>query len=122
MKIETINIKQDYPPADVAVALMEIEIERLAKTETLALKVIHGYGSHGVGGEIKKQAHLRLGQLKRKGLILDFIPAEQFGILARQNKYIEQNLEELIFDPDLSNYNNGITIVFLKPKNKGRKL
>ena len=115
MKIETINIKQDYPPADVAVALMEIEIERLEKTQTLALKVIHGYGSHGVGGEIKRQTHIRLKQLKRKGLILDFIPAEQFGILARQNKYIEQNLAELIFDPDLSNYNNGITIVLLKP-------
>lgn len=114
MKIETINIKQDYPPADVAVACMEIEIERLKNTDALALKVIHGYGSHGVGGEIKKQVHARLFALKKQKKILDYIPAEQFGYLARQDKYIQQNLEELVFDPDLKNYNNGITIVLLK--------
>ena len=114
MKIETINIKKDYPPADVAVAQMEIEIERLEKSDTLALKVIHGYGSHGVGGEIKKQVHARLHQLKKQQKILDYIPAEQFGFLARQDKYILNNLPELIYDLDLGNYNNGITIVLLK--------
>ena len=114
MKIETINIKTDYPPADVAVAEMEIEIERLEKSDTLALKVIHGYGSHGVGGEIKKQVHARLFKLKKQQKILDYIPAEQYGYLARQDKYIVNNLPELVFDPDLSNYNNGITIVLLK--------
>ena len=96
MKIETINIKDDYPPADVAVAQMEIEIERLAFSDTLALKVIHGYGSHGVGGEIKRQVHSRLNLLKRQGRIKDFIPAEQFGFLARQQEYIVNNLFELL--------------------------
>lgn len=116
MKIETINIKLDYPPADVAVAQMEIEIERLQKTDTLALKVIHGYGSHGVGGEIKKQVHEKLFMLKRQQKILDYIPAEQFGYLAKKDKYILDNVPELIFDPDLSNYNNGITIVLIRGK------
>ena len=114
MKIETINIKTDFPPADVAVANMEIEIERLKNSDTLALKVIHGYGSHGVGGEIKRQVHERLFELKRQRKILDYIPAEKFGFFARQNNYILTALPELVFDPDLSNYNNGITIVLLK--------
>ena len=114
MKIETINIKEDYPPADVAVVMMEIEIDRLAKSDTLALKVIHGYGSHGVGGEIKKQVQARLFELKRQKRIKDYIPAEQFGYLARKDKYILDKLPELVYDFDLGNYNNGITIVLLK--------
>ena len=114
MKIETINIKEDYPPADVAIAMMEIEIDRLAKSDVLALKVIHGYGSHGVGGEIKRQVHSRLAELKKQKKIKDYIPAEQFGFLARQDKYVLNKLPELIYDLDLGNYNNGITIVLLK--------
>jgi hypothetical protein len=118
MKIETLNIKENYPPADVAVAEMEIEIERLAKTDVLALKVIHGYGSHGVGGEIKRQVHKRLKELKKFGKIKNFIPAEQFGFLARQDEYLVKNLPDLIVDPDLANYNNGITIVLLNGESK----
>ena len=70
MKIETLNIKQDFPPADVAVANLEIEIERLTGSQTKAIKVIHGYGSHGVGGEIKRQLMHRLAELKKFGKIL----------------------------------------------------
>lgn len=113
MKVITLNIKEDYPPADVAVANLEIEIERCAKTDIKAIKVIHGYGSHGVGGEIKRQLIDKLKDLKRFGKIKDFIVGEQFGYLAKQNKYIADNFPDLIVDPDLRNYNNGITLVFL---------
>lgn len=113
MKIKTINIKQDFPPADVAVAYMEMEIESLKNTEVLALKVVHGYGSHGKGGEIKKQVHLKLKELKKFGKIRDYIPAEQFGYFARQDQYIRQHVSDLLIDIDLKNYNSGITIVLL---------
>ena len=114
MKIETINIKDGFPPSDVAVANMEIEIERQTFAGTKVLKVVHGYGSHGVGGEIKKFAHSRLLELKKKNKIIDFIPAEMFGGLAKNSEYISKNFPELLFDDDLKNYNSGITIVFLK--------
>lgn len=55
MKIEVINIKSNMPPAYLASVNLEIEIERLTKSDTKLIKVIHGYGSHGVGGEIKKR-------------------------------------------------------------------
>ncbi|MBQ7307612.1 MAG: hypothetical protein IJW82_03695, partial [Clostridia bacterium] len=53
-KIKTINIKQDSPPADIAVFNLSKEIIYAKKTGIEVLKVIHGYGSHGKGGEIKK--------------------------------------------------------------------
>ena len=119
MKIETINIKEGFPPADVAVANMEIELEAHSFAGTKAVKVIHGYGSHGVGGEIKKLAHKKLLELKKLKKILDFVPAEHFGELEKNSDFILNNFPELILDADLKNYNSGITIVFLNnTKNK----
>ena len=114
MKIITLNIKEGFPPSDVAVANMEIEIEALYNTETKVIKVVHGYGSHGVGGEIKKLAHSRLSLLKKQNKILDYIPGEKFGETEKHSDFIVSNFPELIIDTDLKNYNSGITIVFLK--------
>ena len=114
MKIETINIKEGFPPSDVAVANMEIEIDALKCSDVRALKVVHGYGSHGVGGEIRKLAHLRLKELKRQKKILDYIPCEKFGEAQKHSDFILNNFPELILDDDLKNYNSGITLVFLK--------
>lgn len=114
MKIETLNIKEGFPPSDVAVAELEIAIDAFKHTDTKLLKVIHGYGSHGVGGEIKKLAHQRLSLLKKQHKILDFIPGEMFGEFQKNTDFILEKFPELILDNDLKNYNSGITLVFLK--------
>lgn len=114
MKIKELNIKQDMPPADVAVANMEIEIEALNKNEYGLVKIIHGYGSHGKGGDIKILARKRLSELKKSGKILDYIEGEKFGENAIQNFDILKNFPELILESDLKNYNSGITLVLLK--------
>ena len=114
MKVETINIKEGFPPSDVAVANMEIAIDAYKNTDTKVLKVIHGYGSHGVGGEIKKLARERLGLLKKQKKIKDFISGEMFGQEQKSSYYFVENFPELILDSDLKNYNSGITLVFLK--------
>ena len=116
MKIKTLNIKQDFPPADVAVANMEIEIEALTGSEIKAIKIIHGYGSHGVGGEIKRQLIKRLSELKKQGKVLDFVQGEKFGQEQKSSAYILKKYPELILDEDFKNYNSGITLVFLNDK------
>lgn len=113
MKIETLNIKEDFPPSDVAVAQMEIAIDLFSKTDTRVLKIIHGYGSHGVGGEIKRLAHQKLVLLKKHHKIADFIPGEKFGEFQKNSYFILEQFPELILDVDLKNYNSGITLVFL---------
>lgn len=112
--IETLNIKEDLPPADIAVVNLEIEIERLKGSNIKAIKVIHGYGSHGVGGEIKRQLNIRLAELKKLGRILDYVPGEKFGEYYKQSDFILKNFPELLVDSDFFNYNSGITLVFLK--------
>lgn len=114
MELKTINIKEDMPPADVAVCQLEIFIEAYKNSNVGALKVIHGYGSHGKGGEIKKLLRQKLPLWKKQGKINDYIPGEKWGEEAIKNFNITENFPQLILDSDLKNYNNGLTIILLK--------
>ena len=111
--IFTINIKEEFPPADVAVgnALHEIEVQKVAKTKIL--KIIHGHGSHAKGGLIKQELHKALADLKRKHKIKDFIKGENFTDKNPLYEDIIRLSPGLIVDNDLRNINFGITIVIL---------
>ena len=121
MKVKELNIKQDFPPADVAVANLEMEIEALFNTEYGAVKVIHGYGSHGKGGEIKRQLRLRLKQLKAQKKILDFVEGERWGQQAVEKFNVAVDFPDLVLKNDINCYNNGITIIFLNANIKNTK-
>ncbi len=114
MLVKELNIKQDMPPCDVAVAKMELEIEALSKSEYGVIKVIHGYGSHGTGGMIRAECRLRLAQLKKQNKILDFVEGERWGKWAIENFNVVQSYPSLILESDMQTYNSGVTIVFLK--------
>lgn len=113
MEYITIDIKSDMPPADVACANLEIEIESLKHSNIKLIKVIHGYGSHGIGGEIKKLMNQRLALLKKQKKIKDFINCEKLSDKIIKEKMLYENFTLLAVDEDLKNYNSGITLVLL---------
>ena len=112
MKYRTINIKDDHPSVDLALAILEIEIETAHFEGVRALKVIHGYGSHGVGGEIKRNLIPWLKRAKRRGIIADFIRGEECFI-SDSLKKIEKFCPEILGDADLYHINSGVTIILL---------
>lgn len=114
MLIKELNIKQDMPPSDVAIATLLIEIETLKNSEYGAIKVIHGYGSHGKGGIIRQECRLKLEQLKKQKKIKDYVAGESWGKWAIDNFNVVQNFPQLILESDMQGYNSGVTIVFLK--------
>ena len=111
--MHTINIKDNHPPADTAVARMLIEIEAAKFGGIYAIKVIHGYGSHNVGGVIKKQCHLTLNTLKKTGKITDYIKGESLSPNHKQYNKLKDYVPEIIIDPDFTFRNSGITIVII---------
>lgn len=113
MEIFTLDIKSDMPPASVACANLEIEIERLSKTNIKLIKVIHGYGSHGVGGKIKRQMNTMLLRLLHDKKIKNFVNGEKLNEEFIKNNLLYENYPQLILDADLKNYNSGVSLIFL---------
>ena len=74
--IKIINLKESIYP-DVAVYNLGHEIEIAKKSDINVIIAIHGYGSHGYGGEIRKEIHKNLRLLKSGHQIVDFIKGEQ---------------------------------------------
>lgn len=50
--LKLVNLKDGEFNVELALATVEIEIEQAKKEGVVAIKVLHGYGSHGRGGII----------------------------------------------------------------------
>lgn len=113
MRVLYIDVKSDNQTCLMAVAQLEIEIDACKLGGFNALKVIHGYGSHGVGGEIKKEIHKRLKQMKAQKLIFDYLPCEKWTPSNPIRKVAVERCDELLADSDLRMLNSGVTIVLI---------
>jgi len=113
MRVLYIDVKSDMQTCLMAVAQLEIEIDSCKLGGFNTLKVIHGYGSHGVGGAIKKEIHNRLKQLKSQNKIKDYIPCEKWTPNNPKRKMAIEHCDELLADSDLRILNSGVTIVMI---------
>lgn len=114
MKMTIINLKENNPTVEVALAILETEIEVALKCNKNALKIIHGYGSHGAGGAIFLAVKKYLLKLLRKNIISDILTGNQWTL---QNEKVIKFLytsPEWTTDKDLNHSNPGITIIIFK--------
>ena len=111
--IPRLNLEDGMPLVEEAVDRMNMGIQELRVSGVKAVKLIHGYGSTGRGGKIRVGVRDELAAMKRKRLIKDFIPGEDFGpVDAASRKLAEQN-KAVTRDPDYGRMNHGITVVVL---------
>jgi len=101
------------PTADDAIRRITYNIRNSKTLGIKALKIIHGYGSTGMGGKIRVEARRYLGDQKRKGFICDYIAGEDFSIFDAATLKAFLICDDLRHDADLERHNNGITIVIL---------
>ena len=111
--LKEVNIKADMPTASDAIKRVTYNIRNGRDWGCAAIKIIHGYGSTGKGGRIRTETRRYLEEQKRKGLILDFIPGEEFSIFNDATRRAFDYCGELRHDSDLERHNNGITIILL---------
>ena len=112
MNYRTYNLKEDMPTVELALANIEIEIDRCHSEGVKVLKIIHGYGSSGVGGEIKKVLSNWLRIKKRSGLIKDYVKGEEWPTSQKAGR-IKQLYPEVLGDMELYFSNPGLTILIL---------
>ena len=77
------------------------------------LKIIHGYGSTGAGGDIRIAAQKRLYELAEAGQIRGCIFGENWAKSDEATWRLLQAHPELKSDLDLGRGNQGITVVVI---------
>ena len=92
---------------------LDREIAAARQQKHLVLKVIHGYGSHGVGGDIRIAVQKRLREIAEAGQIAGYIFGEDWSKSDQTTWRLIQEKPELKSDSDLGQRNRGITIVLL---------
>ena len=99
----------------VSQALLRLDREiNLARQQGLGLlKIVHGYGSSGVGGEIRIAVQGRLSELAGAGQIRTAIYGEDWSTSDEPTWEILKRNPELRKDPDLGRKNYGVTILVL---------
>ena len=111
--VRVVNIKEDMPPKDYAVFLLDTAIEDSKKMGYKALIVIHGYGSHGKGGDIKKEVYNYLLQAKKHHKITTFVPGDEWGDLNEEKQLMCQVCPQLLVNEHLYSINSGVTAILL---------
>jgi hypothetical protein len=111
--IETMSLKTGMPTVSEALQRLGRELARARQEGCTVLKLIHGYGSSGAGGEIRIAAQRRLTEMASRGEIRACIFGESWAKSDEQAWALIQARPELKQDTDLGKRNLGITIVVL---------
>ncbi len=96
-----------------ALQRLERELALARKEKTKLLKLVHGYGSTGAGGDIRIAVQKRLLEMAQNGQIHGCIFGQNWSKSDDAAWKLLQSRPELKSDSDLGRGNRGITIVLL---------
>lgn len=96
-----------------ALRRLERELATARRDNHALMKIIHGYGSTGAGGDIRIAIQRRLHELVEAGQISDCIFGENWSKSDETTWRTIQERPELKSDPHLGRRNRGITVVLL---------
>jgi len=113
LKIKIVNLEENRP----SVEQMRVHLDRVLVAArydgTTILKLIHGYGSSGIGGKLRVAVRASLSRYKKAAMIRDFITGEDFRISSEATWALVKSMPEMKQDRDLGRENKGITLVLL---------
>jgi hypothetical protein len=96
-----------------ALQRLDRELALARQDKAASLKLIHGYGSTGEGGDIRIAVQKRLLEMIQNGQIRGCIFGENWSKSDEASWKLLQSQTELKSDSDLGRRNRGITIVVL---------
>ncbi len=101
------------PSVEQARARLRSEITSAQQSGVRFLKIVHGYGSSGIGGDLRIALQSTLRQMVTKKEIRDCIYGENWRASDERSWELLKRLPELKGDSDLGRGNKGMTIVIL---------
>lgn len=111
--MRVVNLKEGMPLVRDAMSRMQRELRRAANDGVKVVKFVHGYGSTGVGGEIRIAVQIGLKKRLSQGELKTVIYGEEWRISNEVAWELLKQMPELKHDSDLGRENKGITLVVL---------
>ena len=111
--LATVNLEIGYPTVEEARRTLRSELERLKARKAVAVKIIHGYGSSGIGGALRKGIRASLNKRKKEGMIQAVIFGENWSIFDPLARKLLDSCPELAKDRDMGSSIPGISIALL---------
>lgn len=108
-----VDLKSDMPTVEVARSRLNTAITDAKKDGVAVLKVIHGYGSSGVGGALRDAVRASLRRRRKDGMVREIIHGEKWDVFDERTRKLLEEFPSLSRDADLSRSNEGITVVVL---------
>lgn len=112
-QVRQVNLKQGMPTIEQARARLVQELDAAKRRGDVALKVVHGYGSSGVGGRLKDAIRSSLRRRRKEGKIRHVVSGENWSAFDKITTEVLDLCPALRRDPDLDRSNEGVTIVLL---------
>lgn len=113
VRVFIINLEDGRPSRNEAVLRLQYELRKAGLARADAVKIIHGYGSSGVGGVLRFAVWNELRQRREQGQIRAFCPGEEWRVSNEVAWEILKRCPDLKRDADLGRRNKGITMVLL---------
>jgi hypothetical protein len=111
--MKTVNLKSDMPQIHEALQRLDRELSIAQQEKVKLLKLVHGYGSTGAGGDIRIAVQKRLLEMVENRQIRSCIFGESWSKSDETAWKLLQSQPELKSDSDLGRRNRGITVVLL---------
>jgi hypothetical protein len=111
--IPVIDLEEGMPLVRDALFRMEQALARARSEKLTAVKFIHGYGSSGVGGEIRIAVQKRLREMEHASAIRACIFGEDWGPTHAKTWELLKARPQWKDDGDLGRRNLGITVVVM---------
>lgn len=109
--LEQLNLERGMPTSDRALAHLQAQMRRYAKSKDVCLLLIHGYGSSGTGGVIRARVRAYLASQLRSGNVSRVVNGEDFSIFDADSRELKAKYPGLA--PYIDRGNPGITVVEL---------
>ena len=111
--IRLVDLEDGMPTVEQARLRMQYELQHARKDGYVAVKLIHGYGSSGVGGALRVELQKELRKAVRDGAVRAFVAGEDWRISNEITWDLLKKFPEWKKDTDLGGKNRGISIVIL---------
>jgi len=113
MSCYIINLEAGMPTVSAARSRLINGLQTARMSGNKTVKIIHGYGSSGKGGAIKRDTHLFLAEKQLSGGIKGYVKGEDFSPFCEASRRLTALAPQLKHDSDYDRGNDGITIVLL---------